>query len=65
MNKEQAKEEYIKIIKEANKKNDAIIKKAKEEGKWKAGLDSNKSLFKEVDNEAKRKIELLLSMIDE
>ena len=32
MNKEQAKEEYIKIIKEVNKKQDAIIKKAKELG---------------------------------
>jgi|GEM_PF-6311010 len=38
---------------------------AKEEGKWRAGLDSNKSLFKEVDDEAIKKIELLLSMIDE
>lgn len=65
MNKEQAKEEYIKIIKEANKKHDVIIKKAKEEGKWRAGLDSNKSLFKEVDDEAKKKIELLISKIDE
>lgn len=65
MNKEQAKEEYIKIIKEVNKKQDAIIKKAKEDGKWMAGLDSNKSLFKEINEKAKLELAELESQIYE
>ena len=64
MNKEQAKKEYEKIIREGNEKNMAIIEEAKKKGIWKQGLDSNKELFIENDNETKRKIELLKKMID-
>lgn len=64
MNKEQAKKEYEKIIHEGNEKNMAIIEDAKKKGIWKQGLDSNKELFIENDNETKRKIELLMKMID-
>lgn len=64
MTKEQAKKEYEKIILDRNKKADLIIKEAKEKGVWKPGLDSNNHLFKEIDAEAKRQIELISSQID-
>ena len=61
MTKEQAQKEYEKII----RKCEEIIKKAKADGTWLPGLDSNNYLFKEVDNEAKEKIKKLASLIDE
>ena len=65
MNKEQAKKEYIKIIQNRNAKAEEIIAKAQKNGTWEKGLDSNNELFKEIDNEAKKKIELLKKLIDE
>ena len=65
MNKEQAKKEFIKIIQSRNAKVEKIIAKAQKNGTWKKGLDSNKELFKEIDNEAKERIELLKRLIDE
>ena len=65
MNKEQARKEYEKIIRETNDKCEEIIKKAKADGTWLPGLDSNNYLVKEVDNEAKEKIKKLASLIDE
>lgn len=65
MNKKQADIEAKKIFQERNKKADEIIKKAKEEGTWKNGLDSNNGLFVDLDRETKEKLKLLSSMIDE
>lgn len=65
MNKQQADEEAKKIFQESNKKADEIMKKAKEDGTWKMGLDSNKDLFTELNKETKEKLKLLVSMIDE
>lgn len=65
MNKEQAKKEYIKIIQNRNAKAEEIKAKAQKDGTWKPGLDSNNALFKEIDNEAKRKIESLKLLLDE
>ena len=65
MNKVQADIEARKIFEESNKKADEIIKKAKEDGTWQAGLDSNKKLFADLDNETKEKLKLLASKIDE
>lgn len=65
MDKEQGKKEFIKIIQEANRKATIIEKKAKENGTWQKGLDSNRALFKENDDETKKKIELLKTMINE
>lgn len=65
MNKEQAKTEYIKIIQSRNAKAEEIKAKAQKDGTWKQGLDSNNDLFKEIDNEVKRKIESLKMLIDE
>ena len=42
-----------------------IIEKAKKEGKWLPGLDSNEHLFKELKDETKAKLALINSMIDE
>ncbi len=65
MNKKQADIEARKIFQEHNKKADEIVKKAKAEGTWKMGLDSNNGLFKDLDRETKEKIRLLKEMIDE
>lgn len=65
MTKEQAQKEYEKIIRETNDKCEEIIKKAKADGTWLPGLDSNNYLFKEVNDEAKEKIKELAAMVDE
>lgn len=65
MNKEQADKEARKILQASNKKADDIIKKAKEDGTWKMGLDSNNSLFEDLHRETKEKLKVLASMIDE
>ena len=64
MNKEQAKKEYDKIIREANEKTISIMEEAKKNGTWKQGLDSNKELFAKHNEETKNKIKSLISMID-
>lgn len=66
MNKEQAKKEYDKIMADVMQKHKEIEAEAKKNDTWsKWGLDSNNHLYKEVDDEAKKKIKLLASMIDE
>lgn len=65
MNKAQADIEAKKIFEERNRKADEIMKKAKEDGTWQMGLDSNNGLFKELDKETKEKLKVLASMIDE
>ena len=64
MTKEQAKKEYEKIIHDANKKVIAITEEAKKNGTWKPGLDSNTELFEEVNEETRKRVELLKSLID-
>lgn len=65
MNRKQANEEAQKIIDECIKKHDEITKKAKEQGLWKCGLDTNRELFKEVDKEYFAKLQELAKQIDE
>lgn len=66
MNREEANKEAKKIYDKWKKDKESIEEKAKKEGTWQTkGLDSNNHLFKEVDNEAKKKIQLLATMIDE
>ena len=65
MDKKQAYIEAMKIFQESGKKADEIMKKAKEEGAWEMGLDSNNSLFEELHKETKEKLKLLSPMIDE
>ena len=64
MNKEQAQEEYLKLLAEKVKEEDRIMEEAKAQGKWKPGLDSNRGLFTELNQEFQKKIELLKSMVD-
>ena len=64
MNKEQAKKIYEKIIHESNEKTIAVIEEAKKNGTWKQGLDSNNSLFEDINKETIKKIEELVSQID-
>ena len=64
MNKEQAQKEYEKIIRETNVKCEEIIKRAKADGTWLPGLDSNNYLFKEVNDEAKEKIKELAAKVE-
>ncbi len=65
MTKEQAYNEAKKVFEEDARKSKEIIEKAKKEGKWLPGLDSNRHLFKELRAETKAKLELINSMIDE
>ena len=53
------------FVQQAAKKIEDIISKAKEEGNWQMGLDSNEGLFDEVNRETKEKLKILASMIDE
>lgn len=65
MNRQQANIEASKIFDERNRKADEIIKKAKADGTWQSGLDSNKGLFKKLDEETREKLKNLAEMIDE
>lgn len=66
MNKETANKEAKKIFTEWAKKKEKIEEQAKKDGEWKTtGLDSNNHLFKKIDEEAKKKLKLLETMIDE
>ena len=65
VNKKQTYEEFIRIIEERNEKSEKIIKKAKQDGIWNEGLDSNRPLFEKLDKETNKKIEELKKMIDE
>lgn len=59
MDEKEIKKEYEKIVQEASKKKLAILKEADEKGILKPGLDSNKELFAEVEEEARKKLDLL------
>lgn len=63
MTREEARVKYESIIDERNEKADLIIQKAKAEGRWAMGLDSNKDLFKELDKETKERIRQLCEQI--
>ena len=63
MTKKEADEKAKMIFEDLNKKCEEIIKQAKKDGIWKSGLDSNKELFSEVENEAKGKLRELSSQI--
>ena len=65
MTKKEADEKAKMIFEDLNKKCEEIIKQAKKDGVWKSGLDSNKELFFEVENEAKEKLRKLSLQINE
>lgn len=63
--KEQAQKEYLELLKWYVDEEDKIVERAKAEGRWRMGLDSNKDLFVELKAELQRKINALKSMVDE
>ncbi len=65
MTKDEAYEEIIKIVDDRNRKSTEIVTKAKANGSWERGLDSNKRLFSELDKMAREKIQKVIDMIDE
>lgn len=64
MTKEQANEEIHKLMKERIKRADELIKEAKKNGTWLSGLDSNRALFKPLDDEIWAKIQQIQAQID-
>lgn len=65
MTREQAKHEATKIFSELARQRDNIVRQAKQDGVWIGGLDGDKKMFEDVEREAKEKIKLLESMIDD
>ena len=65
MTKDEAYEEIIKIVDDRNRKSAEIATKAKANGSWESGLDSNKRLFSELDKTARERIQKVIDMIDE
>ena len=65
MTKEQATIEYRRLIDEKLKKENEIMEKAKANGNWGNGLDSNDSLFAELNKEYHDKISLLKSLVQQ
>ena len=65
MTKEQADEEFRKILRKTTLEEERILQEAREKGILKPGLDSNKELFSESYENMKRQIELLKEMMDE
>lgn len=63
MTEKEVFEELKKIYDERNRKGEEVEAKAKAEGKWLHGLDSNRDLYIELDKEAKFKIKELQSKI--
>lgn len=64
MTKEQAEIEFKKLSREKIAKEDELIREAVNTGTWSPGLDTNTELLKTINDEFKRKVELLKSMIE-
>lgn len=65
MTREQAEQEYRKLLSEWQDEEDNIMKKAKEAGTWRPGLDSNRELFKEGTQKYIERLKELRASIDE
>lgn len=65
MTSKQAEQEYRKLLNEWNEEEDNIMKKAKEDGTWKPGLDSNRELFKGISEKYYKRIKELQASVDE
>nr|DAO88982.1 MAG TPA: hypothetical protein [Caudoviricetes sp.] len=65
MTKKEADEEARKIIAKRNRKAERIIQKAKDDGIWKPGLDTNQELLRDLDKEIWNELQELASSIDE
>lgn len=65
MNREQIQKEYEELIHEYRREADKIIEKAKAEGNWRPGLDTNKELFRELKRQHDKKVEKLKESLSE
>ena len=65
MTKKEADEEARKIIAKRNRKAERIIQKAKDDGIWKPGLDTNQELLRDLDKEIWNELQELANSIDE
>ena len=65
MRKEVANEIAKFIFSDWIKRHEEIMVNAKREGNWLTGLDANRRLFKELDEEVKSKLIVLNNMVDE
>ena len=65
MTKKEANEEARKIIAKRNRKAERIIKKAKDDGIWEPGLDTNQELLRDLDKEIWNELQELANSIDE
>nr|DAK81160.1 MAG TPA: hypothetical protein [Caudoviricetes sp.] len=65
MTKKEADEEARKIIAKRNRKAERIIKKAKDDGIWEPGLDTNQELLRDLDKEIWNELQELANSIDE
>ena len=65
MTKKEADEEARKIIEKRNRKAERIIQKAKDDGIWKPGLDTNQELLRDLDKEIWNELQELANSIDE
>ena len=63
--KKEADEEARKIIAKRNRKAERIIKKAKDDGIWEPGLDTNQELLRDLDKEIWDELQELANSIDE
>ena len=63
--KKEADEEARKIIAKRNRKAERIIQKAKDDGIWKPGLDTNQELLRDLDKEIWNELQELANSIDE
>jgi len=61
MTKEEIGKNIRLIMEDFSEKCALIEKEAKENGTWQMGLDSNKSLFKKAEQEAKEKLKNLMN----
>lgn len=65
MTRAQIEEEYRKLLKDWREEEAQIIAKAKEDGIWVGGLDSNRELFVETKQKYMKKIQELKDSVDE
>ena len=65
MTKKEADKEARKIIAKRNRKAERIIKKAKDDGIWEPGLDTNQELLRDLDKEIWDELQELANSIDE
>lgn len=65
MTREEADAEAKKLFAEARRKEEEVTAKAKSDGTWVPGLDTNRELFEPINKELFEKLQKLAAMIEE